>query len=355
MLQKVMICALALMLGTASAQAQKQPEKIRLSAGKSFKHKHSKLEVPASIDGISRSSITALENDQLDVSVNFSAPGTSEVISVFIYREVAGALPVWFDRARWAIETRPKVYGTPRWIENMLPFTPPGRANDTGLIAVYMPSAGDYKSTGVAMVPLGEWLVKIRYSSAVIPPEALAEKIKGVLAALKWPSKLSDAATAVPVTPCATSLSLPERSQPAASDDGATALMGALLALPAMNDKAKSSNAAPPLWCRDDGLKPSGNVYRPDAATDSYLIALSDAGRGIRVHPDANATLIDKDAKPSWRIEMLDLSRTTAFPPQDRLPPPLQALEIVESGKFVSSTASWGKKQDIQLSPDALK
>lgn len=354
MLQKLMIYVLALMFGATTAQAQKQPDKIKLAAGEPFKHKHSKLEIPENIDGVPRSSITAFEKDHLDVSILFDGPDTSEVISIFVYREVANALPVWFDRARWAIETRPKVYGTPRWIENKLAFTPPGRANDAGLIAIYMPSAGEYMSTGVAMVPLGEWLVKIRYSSAKTPPEALAEKIKGVLAALKWPSQLGDAATAMPVEPCATPLSVPERSKPVASS-GASALLGAMMALPAGKKKGGPSNAAPPLWCRDDSIDPVANVYRSDAATNSYLIAISDAGRGIRAGPDMGAALLGGDAKPGWRIEMLDLARTIAFQTQDRLPPPLQALEIVQSGKFVSSTSSWGPKQDIQLSPDAVK
>ncbi|MBY8822349.1 hypothetical protein [Sphingomonas colocasiae] len=354
MLRTVLICVSALALSTIGVQAQQGPQEIRLSAKKAFKHKHSGLEVPPMLDGIARSNITALEDDQLDTFIRFDRPDASEGITVYIYREVGNALPVWFDRARWAIETRAQLYGTPRRINEKLTFTPPGRSGDAGMIAIYMPSTGAYQSTGVALVPMGEWLVKIRYSSGTIAPDALAERIRGVLAALRWPGKLDDAPPAIPVEPCATSLPAQARSHPAPGD-GASNLAGAMMSLPSLTGQFRAKGAPPPRWCRDDGVEPKGNVYRPDDASDRYLIALSDAGRGISVRPDGFAGLIEPDAKPSWRIEMLDLSRITAFASQDRLPPPSQAIEIVRSGDYVTRTSTWGKKSNIEVNADALK
>jgi len=351
---RFIIGALALFAMVATtAHAQQRPPQIKLSAKKAFKHKHGGIEVPPTMAGIARSGITALEQDHLDVYVRFEAPDDSEAITVYVYRKVGGSLPVWFDRARQAIEGRSKLYGTPRRVEGALSFTPPGRTNAAGLIAAYAPSAGPFKSTGVAMAPLGEWLVKVRYSSTTVPPEEMPARIRGVLDTLKWPTKLADAPAATLVEPCTTPLLTAERSQPVAAN-GAVNLAGALQAMPGLSSDEESRNPAA-TWCRDDGAEPAGSIYRRDGSTDSYLIAISDAGRGVRVYRDTLGPEIDPSVKPSWRIEMLELSQTTAFASQDRLPPPSQAIEIVQNDAYVTRTGTWGKKIKVDVNSSTFK
>lgn len=343
---------LAMLTAAGAAEAQQPREQIEVAAGKPFKHKHTRLQLPPAIDGIARSGLVTLEPDQLDVIGRYDKPDGSEAISIYIYRELAGALPVWFDRARWAIENRTALYGTPRLSERPLAFVPPMRTEASGLIATYTSSHGALRSTGVALVPLDGWLVKIRYSSASMDADALDQRIRTVLAGLGWPRKLAPAPVATPVEPCAAPLAASERSRPAPPNP-AGALVGALLGAPGIaTSKTAPATAA---WCRDDSVDPKGAVYRAGGATDAYLIALSDAGRGIRVAPDASAALLDQAAKPSWSIELLQMARTVRFASQDRLPPPQQAAEIVNGGRYVSAASTWGKQKTITISNDQLQ
>src|SRR5438309_11444379 len=85
-----------------------------------------------------------------------------------------------------------------------------------------------------------------------------------------------------------------------------------------------------PVWCQDAAQTLQGGVYRADGAPDAYLLALSDAGRGIWVGPDQGLSILlpgdtAKAANPAAAASPAKLSLAPATPPTsacDRLPPP---------------------------------
>ena len=354
-LAATIVCA-----GGAQAQAG-SAEQIKLKPNAPFAHRHSKLAVPPSLAGLPRTKGTAIEGDQLDIYFEYEAPGLAEVHTVYIFRNVAGGLPVWFDRARSMIEQRAAL-GTAT-LHSAQAFVPPGRTNASGLGATYAVAGKGYVSTGVALVPLGEWMVKLRSSSKTLSPAQLDAKMKAVLAELRWPSKLSPAPAAVAVEPCTTALALSGKAQPAAGEDaGAAALVDAILGQMAVSaPESKSAPAAPAArWCRDSTELQNAAVYRADGATDSYLVALSDSGRALSAGPSAGGALLsaadEKDVAPSYTVQFVLLAQTMNSAAFDRLPPPAQALELAKEGSFASSYATWGKgKGRLNISSDAIK
>lgn len=92
-------------------------------------------------------------------------------------------------------------------------------------------------------------------------------------------------------------------------------------------------------------------VYRPVGTSDQYLLALNDAGRGIRVAPNmlAFATNGEVAAKASgkasspaltWSVAVEDMARTISFADRDRLPSPDQATAIIGSEPYASKAAT---------------
>ncbi|MEI9926491.1 MAG: hypothetical protein WDN44_00650 [Sphingomonas sp.] len=164
---------------------------------------------------------------------------------------------------------------------------------------------------------------------------------------------------AAPVADCAAPLAFNGKAKPAKSS-GADALMNSLMSVAvegaASKESAKQPEGPPAVWCRDPGgiagMETSG-VYRADGSADSYLIALSDAGRGISAGPNI-APVLDPKAKPSWTVSYIEMDKTIFFAPQDRLPPPDQAVAIVKEGHYTSSATTWGKS-DITINGDTLK
>ncbi|HEX8263244.1 MAG TPA: hypothetical protein VF547_10270, partial [Allosphingosinicella sp.] len=264
LIEKSVVLAAALVL-TVPVQAGAQgPQEIRLPAKAGFKHRHSKIGLPPVLAGLPRTKAAEFEADQLDMNSEYATPDAGEAYTVYIYRNVAGGLPVWFDRARTMIERRDTL-GTATF-HSAGPFVPPGRTNAAGLLATYALAGKGYRSTGVALVPAGEWLVKLRVSSETHSPAELESRMKAALAEMDWPGKMAPAPAAALVEPCSTALSLSGDAKPAAKDENSMAesLMGALVGMAAAHQQPKQAAAAPapePRWCRDSIELAEGGVY----------------------------------------------------------------------------------------------
>lgn len=345
-------------IGWATPAAAQQAEALKVPAGKPYKHKLSGLRLPATLAGAPRIKALTIGEDLLDVSASYESPDRAELLSLYVYRQASGALPVWFDRARWAIENRPDVYGQPVAAVGAPSFVPPGQPAASGLIAAYTLNKPPYRSTGVAILPFGQWLVKLRYSSKTLESASLVTAMRKALAELEWPREVPPAPAASPVADCPTPLALSGEANPATAH-GAAALMAAVMGL-AVDADAQTQDAprAQPavVWCRDATALNAGGVYRPDGATDRYLIALSDAGRGIFVQPDAASALLAKSdpVPPSWSVAYIDLNVITNYDAQDRLPPPAQVVEHIVRGPATSRVNTWGKNRSIEISPRAF-
>jgi hypothetical protein len=342
---------------SSTPAAAQQVEELKVSAGKAYKHKHSKLRLPATLAGVSRTTARSLSADLLDVSASYETPDGAEFLSLYVYRHVTGAVPVWFDRARWAIENRPDVYGTP--VPAMLApsFVPPGQQTASGLIATYAINKPPFRSTGIAILPFGEWLVKLRYSSRTLESASLATAMHKALAELDWPREIAPAPAASPLTDCPTPLAFSGEAKPVPAS-GVSTLMAALMGATANVEPKKEASElqAAVSWCRDAAVLTVGGVYRPNAATDRYLIALSDAGRGIFVQPDPATALLaeSKPTAPSWLVAFIDLGAITNYQAQDRLPSPTQVIERLVRGPINSRVNTWGKTRNVDISPGAF-
>lgn len=338
------------------ATAQMQKSELRASAGKPYRFRHSKLVVPANLDGIPRTSVEQFGTDELDVFARYARD--SDLITVYVYRKVGGAVPVWFDRARASIEGRSEMFGTVTPSVMPAAFTPPGQANASGLVGGWTVTKPPYRGTALALLPMGDWLVKIRYSSTTLDGPALVARMPTLLAALDWTrTPATTAPAAAPVADCATPLAFPVTAQVVRDEKmlSMTALTAGLLSSAAARASTKLATPAPvPRWCRDIGPAPVGGVYRPDAAMDRYLLAFSDSGRGVWVAPDELGPLLSEGSSPQWSIQLLDLGQTTAFPPMTALPRPDQVATALE-GPMLSSTTTWGRKTQVNVNSDFMK
>lgn len=330
---------------------------IPLTPGKSVTHPHSGLSIPASLGGLQRTEAMALVPDDLDDVYQFGPADQSEAITVYVFRHVTGSVPVWFDRSSWGIEHR-GIYGA---ITPLAPdaIAPPGQKTASGLMRVYGLAGKKFRSTGLATLPLGpDWYVVLRYSSETLAPEELRQKLAAAIAGLGWPANAKEQPAAAPVEPCASALHFKGEAKPVAQD-GAAALLNSAMALTASGEAGGKKQPEPPpvAWCRDpdsENATEIAGLYRANGSNDSYLLALSDAGRGIETGPNVAATLLGK-ADKSWTLSLVDVQRTVNFQPLDRLPAPAQALDIVNKGHPISIVGTWGKEKTIQLDSRAIK
>lgn len=333
--------ALALAASPVWAQGE-----LAVTAGKPWTHAHSGITVPAKLGGNPLTRARTFAPQELDVSLSFEPDTARDFLSFYIFRNTNGGVPVWMAQAQWSIENRGAFAGA-KLAAPPEPFTPPGQAVASGLRAVYAtPDATGYKSTGVALLPLGDWYVKLRATSRDKSPAELAQAMDGWLKEIGWPKNAPAASAALPLIPCAEPLVFKGTAKDAKGDMMKGALAGALVSAAAGERKGAPEQIQ---WCRDSALDGNKAAYRPDAANNAYLLAVGDNGNGVWVAPSI-AGAVDSDGKTaSYGVTLKMAAEDLIFVAQDRLPSPARTMEIVNAGEVTSSVTTWGKKRDIRI------
>lgn len=306
--------AAALSLGAATPSHAQQ--ELQLEAGQIWTHAHSGIDVPASIGDLSRTRGVQIVANQLDVAVSFANSATRDVVTVYIFRNTSGAIPVWFAQSQGPIENSTGA-GTPSLAIAPRAFTPPRQSVTTGLQAVYGLTGGNFASTGVALFPIGDWYVKIRATSGSRTPAQNAAWMTSLVSALRLPPSAGEPAAA-PIAACRTPLA-------AQASQNSPVKSGAGVSRP--SDRMAASQ-----WCRDAKVGAGNrNLYRPVGTTDRYLLATGDNGNAMTVRSEGGY----------YSVNFVAADETHALPPQDKLPLPADAIRMAEQGKSIARFATW--------------
>ena len=272
---------LAFALGVAPAQAQ--PETIEIAADKDWQHQWTPMTFPARIDKFEREFIAAYEERETNISARYFDERSQTILSLYIYRPGNPSTAIWFDRALMAVGAGGTLGTVETEDEKIARFVPSGGTVASGLSAVLAASGGRYRSTGVALYRAGEWLVKVRITSAeqsVTQLSATLRKVLGDLPALEG----VDTGAAQFVTPCDTPLVFGD-SEPVPPTTGLAMSMVLMSDVVAALTEVKGEGPSPDSYCREGDRNIQYNVYRPVGDNDRYSLVLGDSGASIEVFP----------------------------------------------------------------------
>lgn len=322
--------ALSLALAQGATAQPPGPRSIAVPATADWQHAGSQMILPPRVGGLVRLRIGDNSQDGQDVNATYVDREEGMIALVYLYRTGAGDLPLWFDRAVATIML-PQAGAAPPAIAG---FTRPGASVASGLRAAMSDSVAGMRSTAVAIAPLGSsWLVKVRLGSARLDPAALSERLSAFAAALRWPPETGSGSVAVPIEPCPTPLRL--RTARVLRPDATDMLMDSVI-----GTVEPEGEAGPPsVYCREPGATVEWGVYRPGRATDSYLIAVNDAGIAVAVS-DASAlsALLGQSGRRRFSVTLFVGNGSSVYSSFDRLPPPDQVLALVRGGQPLATT-----------------
>ena len=184
-----------------SSYAQTQPSRIEASARKSWTHKPTKIGLPPTIGTFARGDVMDLSGGPLlDVSVAYDDPVSRTHINVYLYHAAVPSTALWFDVAATMIATNSK-FGEPQHQGDPIVFPLPGSAVASGLRQSFtITKIG--RSSGVALVAIGEWVVKLRMTSPNLDPAQLDAAIAQFMDSLGWPKRLPSLGTVTPLKRC---------------------------------------------------------------------------------------------------------------------------------------------------------
>jgi hypothetical protein len=220
----------------------------------------------------------------------------------------------------------------------------PGLSIESGLRVTYAFKDSDKGGTGLAMVPLGDWLIAIRLSSPTMTPPAVDATLLDLVSKIRWPAQPpSGQSVATPVAACATSLKT--RKAKLIQPDLAQALIGATLSnIAEQKAKERTKDARAPIFCRDGASLPEYAMYRSDMATDGYVLAIGDGGISASVFPGLSLT----DRK-EYAVTLATHDSHDTYPSFNALPDPKQVFSLVTSQRPISRAMRSGS--DILIAP----
>lgn len=286
--------AIAAAFCAASVSAFAQPVELTIGSDEDWSHDWTNMRFPARINGFQRNRLIQFEDRQTNMAANYEDRKTGSVLTIYIYRPIVPDAQIWFDRALQAIGARQIAYGKVDLSKvSIASFAPNGAEAKSGQLAVLEPESG-YRSTSVAMFRADQWLIKVRISSQKLSKSGLKDltsQIASELPALDGVS--SDPAYLV--EECKTPMELDTAVAFTSSKGDAAIALEASASLMAASTKSGrdegtdeapvGTESEPVRYCRAGMRRDQFNQYRPNEATDRYILAIGDAGNAISVFP----------------------------------------------------------------------
>lgn len=327
---KAILAALgAAFLLTVPASAQRQqPRLIDVPAASAWQHAATGMILPSRSAGVTRAQIRDATDGELDVTTTYEDPAGDLITTVYLFQTMLPAAPMWFDRALTALVANPQFALDQSIPAVPISFTPPKASAASGLRASLGVNSGGFRSTAVALAPLGPWMVKLRMSSRSLDRAALDQRLSAFIGELRWPAEVSAPPVAAAIQPCAEPLKL--KKARLVSRDLTQTLIDAAMSVTVAERAGK-----PPTYCRESGPSPHYGVYRPDASKDQYVVALGDSGTALVVKRAFDLAALDGGSGGGRRysLSLLKQNATEVLPSFNRLPPPDQAIGVVLGGK----------------------
>lgn len=317
----------------APAVAHSELRTLTVTPTAAWGHAETGMILPPRVGGLVRTRIQDSTENEMDVVTTYVDRDEQIIALVYIYRLGAGDLPLWFDR-QIATIMLPQAGAAAPVIAG---FTRPGASVASGLRAAMTDDeqATHLRSTAVAIAPLAPgWLIKIRMGSARLDPAALNERLSAFAAALRWPAETAGARAAVPIEPCPTPLQF--REARIVRTETSDVLMDSIVS--SIEPAPGQPVGPPPVYCREPGATVERGVYRPDRSTDSYLIALHEAGLAIGVGDASALSQLLGNNRRRFSVTLYERNAVSSYPSFNRLPRPEQAEALVRSGQMLATT-----------------
>ena len=327
-----LVSAGLLLMLALPAKAQTE---IKVPAAAGWKHAQTGMIFRSKLAGIPRTEIKDGSDTELDVSIHYS--DTDTTLTIFLFRPALANVAVWFDRSETQIALG-DLFGGVSPFADIRAFAPPQGTIASAMRRIYVPGKREIKSTALAVLPLGEWLLKIWMTSNGLDPAELDAKLDEVVKAIGWPADATESVAAVPLPICTGQLAYARKAKlrkPSLTD----ALLGATLMGVAADKAAKGEKGTPIDWCREGQANQQYGVYRDKGSRDAYTLPMGDAGRTISVSP---GIALD-GGNGGYMLTLGQLDRTLVYPSFDRLPAPDTAFQAVFKTAPVSSSARGGK------------
>jgi hypothetical protein len=299
---------------------------------KGWQHAATGLILSSQLAGLTRTGLTDATESEHDVSASFQTADGSEIVTIFIFRAAIPDASLWFDRSRSLMFPQPVSHNVIAASDAPITFSANGAGSASSIRQTFDIAVGRYVSTGLAVTPVGDWILAIRISAAALTAQALDGRLLEINKAVRWPKSINDTGTAEVLAPCDKSLNFKRARNIRTSIGSVLATLAMKSASEEKENKEKSSKDAPVTWCRDGYSHPYFGVYRADQDPRSYIMALYDSGSVATIQRSMAAILLN-ESRSSYEVTLEDVDgAVSSFPVFGSMPDPAQVWDLVSKG-----------------------
>lgn len=258
--------AVAVLAGPAAAQE-----------GAQWRHQASGVSLPRDIGDLRlRGERDASGGGNWDVILQYG--DERNPVTVYVYRSAFPNPALWFERTRLAMNAN---VGSDRNAVDPRTVTVGGGAAPNGLREDIALPSGGFRATSVTIAQAGQWLVKVRVSSADLDLPGVSARMDRVLAALRFANASAPHPLRLP-PPCGDDNRMSRQAMVVADEALLAAALPALLSSEAEARGEGGLAADPAAWCRDTTEVPVeyATVYRARNGS-GWVALLADSGRAV--------------------------------------------------------------------------
>lgn len=349
---------ITMMAGAVQADAAQE---IRIRPGKPWVHKDSGLAFPAAIGSFVRRDMTDIsDGKRIDIAATYDDPTTSSVATLYLYRPAMPEPALWFDISNWFLQRNDR-FGVVKADGGPTTFQIATTQGSAALRQSYAISATG-RSSGVAIAPIGRWLIKLRMTSRALEPPTLDRAMRDFLVGMPWPKKMPPAPDSLPLGPCSTPLTTTRAEE--IKQVGAVILVGAMNGSLSTETAKDAPAEAPASLCRDDSRPDAAHpLYQLDEGRTGYVMAIGDSGTLLSVRDDRASAMIASElsdgkteaAAPFYRVTMMSPERWEQYSAYAQLPPLDQAMENTRQSDPLSVTTILEKGSKIILNSKSFQ
>lgn len=242
-----------------------------------WRHAPSRIAVPDLPEGFQLGATADNRRDGSDVFVQLGS--ASEPVTLYVYRSAFPNPALWFERTRRAMNSN---VGSDTAAADPRTFTLGQASAPNGLREeVVLAPGGNFRTTAVAIVQYGEWIVKARITSSTLDRDGIRARLDRLLAAVRLPGTVPAPAQLIVPAACGEANRMRGTARAGSGEDNVMA--GILLV--GVNGQARGREglvATPAAWCRDTSAHPATLVTlyrRRDGG--AWVALLADSGMAI--------------------------------------------------------------------------
>ncbi len=319
----------------AAATPAPAKTKIEVPADARWQHARSKIILPDRMGDLPRVSIDDYSESELNLAAQYRSD--SAELTVYIYRPYWANVGVWFERSEASIFSdkagaKPQALG-----QAALAFARPGGNVTSGLRRAYSYGEARYRSSILAILPYGGWLMKIRYSAVESDIAVSNAVVDAALAAIKFPKDASEGEPVQQISNCAEPYKW--KKAKLVRDDMMSAMLAGSTFAAMMEGKASVSPAVGSL-CRMEVADNSFTLYRDTSDRAKFWMLIGDAGATAQIQQVKSPL---SGGAQFWSILSVD-TKHYLMPSLTGVPEPKQWLSVLLSDQI---------RATVTIDPDA--